>query len=230
MDKKAVVLSSGGLDSTTAMAIAKNEGYDLYSITFIYGQRHSIEVERAGRVANFFEVKKHIILDMDLNMVQSSSLTYDGDVPKDRDENNLAGEIPTTYVAGRNVIFLSIALSWAETLGTGDIFIGATSVDYSGYPDCRPEFFKAFEDMANLAMKSSVTNKLTFKIHAPLLYLAKSQIIKKGLELGVDYSITNSCYDPDKDGRPCGRCDSCKLRLKGFREIGIADPLTYKAM
>ena len=227
MNKKGVVLSSGGIDSTTTMAIAKSEGYDIYSLTFIYGQRHSIEVEKAGKVASFFDAKEHIIIDLDLNRIQRSSLTYNGDIPKDRDNDNILNKIPTTYVAGRNIIFLSVALSWAETIRTGDIFFGATTVDYSGYPDCRPEFIASFENMANLGTKVAVKGEIKFKIHTPLLHLDKSEIIKTGLKLGVDYSITHSCYDPDNNGRPCGRCDSCRFRLKGFNKAGVRDPLEY---
>src|SRR3989338_2561674 len=226
-NKKAVVLSSGGMDSTTAMAIAKEEGYEIYSLSFNYGQRHSFELKKASEVAKFFNAKKHLIIDIDLRKIGGSALTSDIEIPKSS-IYNLQSSIPITYVPARNTIFLSLALAWAEVLGAEDIFIGANAVDYSGYPDCRPEYIKAFEKMANLATKAGVEEKSHIKIHTPLIYLAKGEIIKKGISLGVDYSLTSSCYSQDKDGNPCGLCDSCQFRLKGFKEAGIKDPLTYK--
>ncbi|MFH0924019.1 MAG: 7-cyano-7-deazaguanine synthase QueC [bacterium] len=224
MNKRAVVLSSGGIDSTTTMAIAKADGYMIYAMSFVYGQRHSVEIESAKKVADFFKAKEHVILDLDLSKIQDSSLTYNGEVPKDRKEDSFLNEIPNTYVSSRNIIFLSYALAWAEKLKTGAIFIGVTAVDYSGYPDCRPETINAFEHLANLGTKAACQGEIRFKIHTPLIHLNKAQIIKKGLELGVDYSITHSCYDPDKNDKPCGHCDSCILRLKGFSELGMKDP------
>lgn len=234
MNKKAVVLLSGGIDSTTAMAIAKAERYEIYSLSFNYGQRHFFELKKASEVANFFKVKGHLIIDIDLRKIGGSALTSDIEVPKipltppllkgDRGDSST---IPITYVPARNTIFLSFALAWAEVLEAEDIFIGANAIDYSGYPDCRPEYIKAFEKMANLATKAGVEGKSHIKIYAPLINLTKGEIIKKGLELGIDYSMTSSCYSPDKDGNPCGLCDSCKFRLKGFREAGVKDPLNY---
>ena len=246
-NKKAIVLSSGGMDSTTAMAIAKEEGYEIYSLSFNYGQRHSFELKKASEVANFFNAKEHLIIDIDLRKIGGSALTSDIEVPKNRSQksevrsqkleinnskltthNSQLTTIPITYVPARNTIFLSLALAWAEVLGAEDIFIGANAIDYSGYPDCRPEYIKAFEKMANLATKAGVEGKSHIKIHTPLINLTKGEIIKKGISLGVDYSLTSSCYSPDKDGNPCGLCDSCHFRLKGFKEAGIKDPLTYK--
>ena len=227
MSKKAVVLSSGGIDSTTAMVIAKAEGYEIYSLSFNYGQRHSFELKKASEVANFFNAKEHLIIDIDLRKIGGSALTSDIEIPKSL-IYNLQSSIPITYVPARNTIFLSLALAWAEVLGAEDIFIGANAIDYSGYPDCRPEYIKAFEKMANLATKAGVEGKSHIKIHTPLINLTKGEIIKKGISLGVDYSLTSSCYSPDKDGNPCGLCDSCHFRLKGFKEAGIKDPLTYK--
>ena len=242
--KKAVVLLSGGLDSTTMLAVAKSEGFELYALSFDYGQRHKIELELARRNADGFGAKKHLVINFNLGDIGGSALTDDIDVPKNSGE---AGKrqsaeaktkatkkesIPVTYVPARNTIFLSFALAWAETLGAGDIFIGANAVDYSGYPDCRPEYIKAFEDMANLATKASVEGNLKFEICAPLINLTKAEIIKKGTELGVDYSFTWSCYDPvleQSEYRPCGKCDSCMFRAKGFHEAGINDPLIIKA-
>ena len=226
-NKKAIVLSSGGIDSTTAMAIAKEEGYEIYSLSFNYGQRHSFELKKASEVANFFNAKEHLIIDIDLRKIGGSALTSDIEIPKSL-IYNLQSSIPITYVPARNTIFLSLALAWAEVLGAEDIFIGANAIDYSGYPDCRPEYIKAFEKMANLATKAGVEGKSHIKIHTPLINLTKGEIIKKGISLGVDYSLTSSCYSPDKDGNPCGLCDSCQFRLKGFKEAGIKDPLTYK--
>jgi 7-cyano-7-deazaguanine synthase len=225
MSKRAVVLASGGLDSTTIMAIAKHEGYDIYALSFDYGQRHKLELEAAKTVADYFGAKKHLILRLDLDAIGGSALTDDIPVPHGRGLNEIgSGGIPITYVPARNTIFLSYALAWAEVLGATDIFIGVNAVDYSGYPDCRPEYIEAFEKMANLATKAGVEgNSVT--IHTPIIKLTKAQIIKKGVSLGVDYSMTHSCYNPTKDGRPCEKCDSCLLRKKGFEEAGLPDPL-----
>jgi 7-cyano-7-deazaguanine synthase len=223
--KKAVVLLSGGLDSTTAMAIAQSEGYDLYGLTFRYGQRHSSELEAAGRVAGAFRAKKHLVIDMDLRPIGGSALTDNIEVPKGRSEREMQEEIPVTYVPARNTIFLSYAMAWAEVLGASDIFIGVNAVDYSGYPDCRPEFIEAFERMANMATKAGIEGLTQLKIRTPLISMTKAEIIKKGLELGVDYGMTHSCYDPSPEGNACGRCDSCLIRKKGFAEAGIPDPL-----
>ena len=222
-EKKAVVLLSGGVDSSTTLAIARAEGYQCYALSFDYAQRHRLELEAAKRVAEALKVKRHLIVRFDLSEIGGSALTEKTiDVPKDRAEEK---GIPVTYVPARNTIFLSFALSWAEVLGAGDIFIGANAVDYSGYPDCRPEYLRAFEDMANLATKVAVEGKLRFRIRAPLLYMTKAEIIKRGTSLGLDYSLTWSCYDPTPEGRPCGHCDSCLFRLKGFEEAGLKDPL-----
>jgi len=225
MNKKAVILSSGGLDSTTAMAVAANEGYEIYSLSFNYGQRHAVELKAAQKVAEAFHVSKHLILNLDLAKIGGSALTDDIDVPKNRSENEMQKEIPVTYVPARNTIFLSYALAWAEVVGAKDIFIGVNAIDYSGYPDCRPEFINAFEYMANLATKAGVQGRLKLKIRTPLIRSTKAEIIKKGIELGVDYAITHSCYDPSPEGRACGKCDSCVLRKKGFEGAGIPDPL-----
>ena len=225
-DKKAIVLSSGGIDSTTAMAIAKAEGYKIYSLSFNYGQRHSFELKKASEVAKFFNAKAHLIINVDLRKIGGSALTSDINVPQSS-IFNLQSSIPITYVPARNTIFLSLALAWAEVLEAEDIFIGVNAIDYSGYPDCRPEYINAFEKMANLATKAGVEGKSHIKIHTPLINLTKGEIIKKGILLGVDYSLTSSCYSPDKDGNPCGLCDSCQFRLKGFKEAGIKDPLNY---
>jgi 7-cyano-7-deazaguanine synthase len=225
MNKKAVILLSGGLDSTTCLAIAKEQEYDLYALTVNYGQRHAFELEAAKKVAQIIDVKKHSIVNIDLAQFGGSALTDDIDVPKDRDESDMT-DIPVTYVPARNTVFLSMALAWAETLGTTDIFIGVNALDYSGYPDCRPEFIESFERTANLATKAGVGGK-QFKIHTPLIHLTKAEIIRKGIELGVDYGMTTSCYDPQENGDPCGRCDACTLRLKGFKEDGLEDPLNY---
>ncbi|MBC8182340.1 7-cyano-7-deazaguanine synthase QueC [candidate division KSB1 bacterium] len=227
MGKKAVILLSGGLDSTTMLAIAKSQGFDVYVISFRYGQRHTFELIAAKTVADFLGVKKHLILDVDLGSIGGSALTDDIDVPKGRDESQMASNIPITYVPARNTIFLSLALGWAEVLGARDIFIGANVVDYSGYPDCRPGFISAFEKMANLGTKAGVEGD-GFTIHAPLSQMTKAEIIRKGIELGVDYSLTLSCYDPTENGGACGECDSCLLRKKGFEEAGIADPTVYR--
>jgi 7-cyano-7-deazaguanine synthase len=223
--RKAVVLLSGGLDSTTVLAIAKSEGFEPYAISFRYGQRHVVELESARRIAARMGVRKHVIVDIDLRQFGGSALTDDIDVPKGRSAQHMSAGIPITYVPARNTIFLSFALGWAETLGAQDIFIGVNALDYSGYPDCRPEFITAYERMANLATKAGVEGTQRLHIHTPLIELTKAQIIARGLALGVDYSWTSSCYDPGADGKPCGLCDSCVLRAKGFREIGAADPL-----
>ncbi len=227
-NKKAVVLLSGGLDSATTLAIAKEKGFDCYAMSFRYGQRHNCEIESAKKVANFLKVTEHRIIDINLADFGGSALTdFSIKVPKDRASLEKNKIIPPTYVPARNTIFLSYALAWAEVLGAFDIFIGVNAVDYSGYPDCRPEFIKAFEKMANLAVAAAVEKKGCFKIHVPLIKLTKAQIILKGVGLGVDFSLTHSCYDPDAKGRNCGRCDSCRLRLKGFAEAGIKDPIEY---
>jgi len=218
----AIVLLSGGLDSYTAAAIARAEGFRLFALTIRYGQRHILELEAARAVAAWLGVERHIELDVDLSAFGGSSLTTNVPVPKDRALN--LGEIPSTYVPARNTVFLSLALAWAETLSAADIFIGVNALDYSGYPDCRPAFIAAFERLASLATAQGVRGG-TFRVHAPLLRLTKADIVRKGQELGLDYGLTHSCYDPDPRGRPCGRCDSCVLRAAGFEQAGIADPL-----
>jgi len=226
-DKKAVVLSSGGLDSTTVMAIVRSEGYDIYSMSFRYGQRHALELDAAEKIARVFGAKKHLVIDIDLKIIGGSALTGDIEVPKGRSEGEIKEEIPVTYVPARNTIFLSYALAWAEVLGAPDIFIGVNAIDYSGYPDCRPEYIEAFEYMANLATKAGVEGKTRLKIRTPLIHMTKARIIQKGIELGVDYGMTHSCYDPSPEGKACGQCDSCLLRKKGFKEAGIPDPTEY---
>ena len=224
----AVVLLSGGLDSTTMLAIARDEGFAPHAMTFRYGQRHAREIEAARRVAARHEVRDHVVVDIDLRTFGGSALTADVAVPKNRTSDDMSdGGIPITYVPARNTIFLSFALAWAEVLGARDIFIGVNAVDYSGYPDCRPEYIAAFERMANLATRSGVEDTGPVRIQAPLLHLTKAQIVQRGLALGVDYGITTSCYDPDADGRSCGHCDACTLRLKGFAEAGVKDPIAY---
>ena len=225
--KKAVILLSGGLDSVTCLAIAKSKDYSLYALTFRYGQRHQFEIGAAKECALSQQVENHIIMDIDLRSFGGSALTDNIDVPKDRIETNITDDIPITYVPARNTIFLSFALAYSESIGCSDIFIGVNALDYSGYPDCRPEYISAFEAMSNLATKSGVTGKSSIKIHTPLIDMGKHEIIKTGSSLGVDYSITHSCYDPDKNGISCGRCDACMLRLKGFKKAGIADPIQY---
>lgn len=225
--RKAVVLSSGGIDSTTAMAIAKHEGFKIYSLSFFYGQRHSFELEAAQKVANAIGVTEHLVINIDLKQIGGSSLTDDIDVPKDRDEQEIIREIPVTYVPARNTIFLSFALAWAEVLKSSDIFIGVNSIDYSGYPDCRPEYIDAFERMANLATKAGVEGTTRVRIRTPLIRLTKAKIIQKGIDLGVDFALTHSCYDPSPQGFACGKCDSCFLRRKGFKEAGVTDPARY---
>jgi 7-cyano-7-deazaguanine synthase len=223
--RKAVVLLSGGLDSTTTLAIAKFEGFEPYAMSFRYGQRHVVELESAKRIAALMDVGKHVIVDIDLRQFGGSALTDDIAVPKGRAADAMPAGIPITYVPARNTVFLSFALAWAETLGSQDIFIGVNALDYSGYPDCRPEFIEAYERMANLATKAGVEGSQRLKIHTPLIRFTKGQIIARGLELGVDYAWTSSCYDPGPRGEPCGACDSCVLRAKGFSEIGRVDPL-----
>jgi len=227
MRKKAVVLLSGGLDSTTALAVARSAGYELYAMSFRYGQRHSLELESAGRVARSMDVEKHLIADFDLRAIGGSALTDQIEVPKERGAEEISSGIPVTYVPARNTIFLSFALAWAEVLGAQDIFIGVNALDYSGYPDCRPEYIESFERMANLATKAGVEGRLRLKIHTPLIAMTKAEIIVTGLRLGVDYSLTHSCYDPSSESIACGKCDSCLLRLKGFAEAGMRDPLSY---
>jgi 7-cyano-7-deazaguanine synthase len=223
--KRAVVLLSGGLDSATVLAIARSEGYELYALSFSYGQRHIFELEAARRVAASIGVAVHRIAEIDLRVFGGSALTGDSDVPKGRTADEMGHGIPITYVPARNTIFLSFALAWAEVLGSSDIFIGVNALDYSGYPDCRPEFIEAFEKMANLATKAGVEGRQALEVHTPLISLTKAEIIRKGIELGVDYGLTSSCYDPSPTGAPCGQCDSCLLRQKGFGENGITDPL-----
>ncbi len=225
--KRAVVLSSGGLDSTTAMAIAKSDGYDIYSLSFRYGQRHAFELKATQQVARKLDARKHLVIDIDLAKIGGSALTDDIDVPKARTYEEMDKEIPVTYVPARNTIFLSYALAWAEVLGSSDIFIGVNAIDYSGYPDCRPEYVEAFEHMANLATKAGVEGKTKLRIRTPLIQMTKAQIILRGIELGVDYAMTHSCYDPSPDGKACAQCDSCLLRKKGFKEAGIPDPTAY---
>jgi 7-cyano-7-deazaguanine synthase len=227
-DLKAVVLLSGGIDSATTLAIAENLGFDIYALSFRYGQRHAIELEAALRIAKCYNVVRHLIVDIDLRKIGGSALTADIQVPKNRDAEEMKKDIPATYVPARNTIFLSYALAWAEVIGANDIFIGVNVLDYSGYPDCRPEYIAAYEKMANLATRACVEGKQKLKIHTPLIRMSKSQIIKKGIELGVDYSLTHSCYDPSVSGDACGECDSCLLRLKGFMEAGFKDPVRYK--
>lgn len=223
--KLAVVLLSGGLDSTTTLAIAKEQGYVCYAMSFRYGQRHSVELSKAQEVAKTLGIAQHVIVDIDLRQFGGSALTGDIEVPKDRSVDDMGHGIPVTYVPARNTVFLSFALAWAETMGASDIFIGVNALDYSGYPDCRPEYIEAYERMANLATRAGVEGTQQLKIHTPLIHLTKAQIIQKGLSLGVDYGMTSSCYDPNSDGKPCGKCDSCLLRAKGFAEAGQTDPL-----
>jgi 7-cyano-7-deazaguanine synthase len=224
--KRAVVLLSGGIDSTTTLAIAITGGYEAYALSFDYGQRHQLETEAARRVATSLGAKDHRIAQIDLRVFGGSALTDDVAVPKRRSETEIAQGIPVTYVPARNTIFLAYALAWAEVISADDIFIGVNAIDYSGYPDCRPEFIEAFVKLADLGTKAGVEGR-RFQIHAPLIKLSKAEIIRKGIELGVDFSLTHSCYDPKPDGLACGECDSCLLRLKGFREAGTNDPIRY---
>jgi len=226
-NKKAVLLLSGGLDSSTVLAIAQADGYDVHAISFSYGQRHNHELECAAAIAKKAAIR-HVVLDLDLSKFGGSALTADIDVPKDRDEATMNADIPVTYVPARNTVFLSCALSMAEALGTGDIFIGVNALDYSGYPDCRADYISAFQTMANLATKGGVEGTSPVTIHTPLIDLTKAEIIEKGMKLGVDYGLTISCYDPSADGAACGHCDACQLRLKGFREAGLVDPTRYQ--
>jgi 7-cyano-7-deazaguanine synthase len=227
--KRAVVLLSGGLDSATVLAIAREAGYELYALSFCYGQRHVWELEAAARVAASIGVAQHRVAQIDLRIFGGSALTDAIDVPKGRSTDDMAHGIPITYVPARNTIFLSFALAWAEVLASSDIFIGVNALDYSGYPDCRPEFIEAFEKMANLATKAGVEGRQALKIHTPLIAMSKAEIIRTGIELGVNYALTSSCYDPSPSGEPCGGCDSCLLRQKGFRENGMSDPLKYRS-
>jgi 7-cyano-7-deazaguanine synthase len=224
--KPAVVLLSGGIDSTTTLAIAIAEGYEVYALSFDYGQRHQIETEAARRIAHSLGAKEHRVAKIDLRIFGGSALTDEIDVPRKRSETQIAHGIPVTYVPARNTIFLSNALAWAEVISASDIFLGVNAIDYSGYPDCRPEFIEAFENLANLATKAGVEGR-RFQIHTPLIKFSKADIIRKAAELGVDLSLTHSCYDPTPEGLACGECDSCLLRLKGFREAGFKDPIRY---
>ncbi len=227
-DRKAIILLSGGLDSATTLAIARSEDFQCYALTFRYGQRHRQEIEAAKKVADYLEVIEHRCVDIDLAQFGGSALTdLTIDVPRDRADLGKLGLIPPTYVPARNTVFLSYALAWAEVLGAFDIFIGVNAIDYSGYPDCRPEFITAFEKTANLATAAAVEGKGKYEIHTPIINMTKREIILTGARLGVDYSLTHSCYDPDEQGRSCGRCDACKLRLKGFAEAGLKDPIKY---
>jgi 7-cyano-7-deazaguanine synthase len=226
--KNAVVLLSGGLDSTTVLAIARSEGYVPYALSFHYGQRHVAELEAARRIAAAAGVARHVVAEIDLRVFGGSALTAEIAVPKGRSDGEIGAGIPITYVPARNTIFLSFALAYAETLGASDVFVGVNALDYSGYPDCRPEYIEAFERMANLATKAGVEGTQRLAIHAPLMQLTKQDIIRRGLELGVDYSVTQSCYDPDDAGRACGACDACQLRLRGFAAVGVPDPAAYQ--
>lgn len=227
---KAVVLLSGGMDSTTVAAIALSRGFDVHALTFRYGQRHQAEVDGARRVAERLGIRAHVVLDMDLRAFGGSALTGDIDVPKDTPIDQIGQRIPSTYVPARNTVFLAFALGWSEVLGASDIFLGANALDYSGYPDCRPEFIQSFQTMANLATRAGVEGGQRLTIHTPLIALSKREIIERGMALGVDYAITRTCYDPSPDGAACGRCDACLLRLKGFREAGLEDPAPYQAV
>ena len=226
--RRAVVLVSGGLDSATILAIARDESFELNAISFDYGQRHRFELQAARRVCEAAGVERHIVVPLDLRAFGGSALTAEIDVPKDRSDAEMSDGIPITYVPARNTIFLAMALGWAEVLGASDLFIGVNAVDYSGYPDCRPQFIAAFCQLANLATKSGVEGSARWHIHAPLIALSKADIIRRGLALGVDYGLTHSCYDPDPHGRACGHCDSCQLRRKGFAEAEMTDPAPYR--
>jgi len=229
-DKRAVVLLSGGLDSATTLALARREGFRTATLTIDYGQRHRQELECARRISQALGAWRHTVVSVDLRALGGSALTAGIDVPKDRAQEEIGQGIPITYVPARNTVLLGLALGFAETLQAFDIFIGANAVDYSGYPDCRPEFLTQFERLANLATKAAVEGHGVFRLHAPLLNKTKAEIIQHGMRLGVDYSLTLSCYDPDPEGRPCGRCDSCRLRLKGFEQAGVKDPVTYQEL
>jgi 7-cyano-7-deazaguanine synthase len=226
---RAVILLSGGLDSATTLAIARREGFQAYALSFSYGQRHAVELSAARAVARQLGAVVQEVIGIDLRLFGGSALTADIPVPKGRRPEEMGGEIPITYVPARNTIFLSYALAWAEVLGAADIFLGVNALDYSGYPDCRPEYITAFEQMANLATRAAVEGRIRLRIHTPLIQLSKREIIATGLRLGVDYGLTRSCYDPDPEGAACGTCDSCVLRLKGFRENGVEDPVPYQA-
>ncbi len=221
---RAVCLLSGGLDSSVCLALARSQGFECYALSFDYGQRHRVELESAARVAQNLGVARHLVVPVDLRVFGGSALTSDLAVPKGRSAGQMTTEIPVTYVPARNTVFLSLALAWAEVLGCSDIFIGVNALDYSGYPDCRPEFIEAYEEMANLATKAGVEGRMGLKIHTPLIHLSKAEIVKLGAQVGLDFSLTHSCYDPDEFGRPCGQCDSCVLRRKGFEEAGMRDP------
>jgi 7-cyano-7-deazaguanine synthase len=227
-ERLAVVLLSGGLDSTTTLAIARAEGYSCYCLSFQYGQRQTVEIARAKKSSAKYGAAGHLVLRLGLDAIGGSALTADMEVPKGRSFDDMEKGIPQTYVPGRNTIFLAYAMAWAEVLGADDIFLGVNALDYSGYPDCRPEYLEAFEKMANLATRASIEEKRSLAIHAPLLRMTKAEIILKGISLGVDYGTTHSCYDPDREGVACGECDSCRLRLKGFAEAGLEDPLPYR--
>lgn len=229
--KRAVVLLSGGLDSATTLALVRREGFETYALSFAYGQRHRAELQAAARIARALEVREHRVIAIDLGGIGGSALTDNAiAVPKDRTPEDMARGIPVTYVPARNTIFLSFALAWAEVLGARDIFIGVNALDYSGYPDCRPEFIRAFQDMANLATACTAEGGVCVAVHAPLISLTKAEIIRKGQELGVDFALTLSCYDPDALGYACGTCDACLLRRRGFREVGVEDPTVYRAV
>lgn len=225
--KSAVCLLSGGLDSATSLACAQRDGFQCYALSFNYGQRHQVELEAAKRVAQATGVAAHRVAEIDLRAFGGSALTDEIEVPKDRDPHAMGADIPITYVPARNTIFLSFALAWAEVLGSSDIFIGVNAVDYSGYPDCRPEYIEAFEKMANLATRAGVEGTMRMKIHTPLAHLTKAEIVRLGVSLGVDYSLTHTCYDPSLEGLSCGHCDACLLRIAGFRDAGLEDPIRY---
>jgi len=227
MNRPAVVLLSGGLDSATAAAIARSDGFELYALTVDYGQRHRSELRAARRVAQALGVVRHVVLSVDMRPLGHSALTDSIEVPKGRSDEQIAAGIPPTYVPARNTVLLALALAFAETIPAADIFIGVSAIDYSGYPDCRPQFVEQFQRLANLATKAGVEGVLKFRIHAPLIHLSKAQIIRRGVELGLDYGLTHSCYDPDQQGRACGQCDACLLRKKGFAEANVPDPTVY---
>lgn len=229
MPQPAVVLLSGGLDSATTAAVARSEGFEPHALSLDYGQRHKVELDAARAVAASLGIKRHVVLSIDLRQFGHSALTDAIDVPKGRSVHDMSAGIPITYVPARNTVFLSLALAYAETLDAADVFVGVNAVDYSGYPDCRPEYIQAFERMANLATKASVEGRSTYKIHAPLVNLTKADIIRAGTRLGVDYALTRSCYDPDAAGAACGQCDSCQLRLAGFAEAGLVDRAPYRS-
>jgi 7-cyano-7-deazaguanine synthase len=230
LGRRAVVLLSGGLDSATTAAIARSEGYWLYALSVDYGQRHRFELEAARHVANWLGVERHVLASVGLDQFGGSALTDDIAVPLDRDEGAISQGIPITYVPARNSVFLSLALGYAEVVGAADLFIGVNAIDYSGYPDCRPEFIEAFEKLANLATKAGVEGSLQFRVHTPLIEMTKAQIIRRGTDLGVDYSLTHSCYSPNEAGVSCGRCDACQLRQRGFAEAGLVDPIEYQSL